>query len=95
VDFIRSACSIPENWTAEGAIMRPEKWLNDRERLYVPDRKRCAYCGGSFGLIVHRSGQLKFCSLAHKTAHDQKEIYFEAAFNDQGIEDAIPTPRTR
>jgi hypothetical protein len=58
--------------------MRPEKWLNNRERLYVPDPKCCAHCGGSFGLIVHRSGQLKFCTLAHKIAYDRKEMDGEA-----------------
>jgi hypothetical protein len=53
--------------------MRPEKWLNSREELYVSEKERCAHCGGSFGLIVHRSGQLRFCSLAHKATYDLSE----------------------
>jgi hypothetical protein len=34
--------------------------------------KRCGYCGGPFGLIVHRKWNLLFCSKACKHAYDYK-----------------------
>ena len=31
--------------------MRPEKWLNSREQLYIPSQNRCAFCDSDLDLI--------------------------------------------
>ena len=35
--------------------------------------KRCSSGGGPFGLIVHRKGNLRFCSKACKTSYEYEE----------------------
>jgi hypothetical protein len=34
--------------------------------------RRCDFCGGKFGLIVHRQWGRRFCKLACKTAHQSR-----------------------
>jgi hypothetical protein len=35
--------------------------------------ERCAFCGGGLGLISHRSGMLRFCKPAHKSAYIERK----------------------
>ena len=35
--------------------------------------RRCDYCGGKLGLIVHRKWRLRFCKLACKTSHEVRQ----------------------
>jgi hypothetical protein len=49
--------------------MRPEKWLNSREQLYIPSQHRCAFCDSDLDLIIGQAGRLRFCSRAHERAY--------------------------
>lgn len=53
--------------------MRPEKWLNSREQLYIPSQNRCAFCDSDLDLIDGLAGPLRFCSRAHELAYQMIE----------------------
>jgi len=35
--------------------------------------RRCDYCGGKLGLIIHRKWRWRFCKLARKKAHEHRQ----------------------